>query len=123
MNKTFEYSAVVQTEEEIDIENIGNCSIIANDVIGKNWCLIIQTSLGFTDIFEFGPMFESGELPNSIKFTYNRIPYDDKKISRYISNFLNRKDGVIIQARQVELEEAKSIIINLGDLIYDERND
>ena len=124
MDKNFKYSTVIKKENDIQVEDIGNCAILANDDLTKTWCIIVKTVSGWTEVFEFGPVFpDIYDLPNSVKFVYSRFPYKEASVSRAIDKFLNRSDANITQAVQVTPEEAKSIIRNLGDYIDDKRND
>ena len=118
MTKDFEYLARVIVESSITVEDIGNCAIEANNDIGQFWCLIIRSDLGFTEIFEVGPVnLELDQLLKSCNWSYKRIAYSDNQISKIIDKFLNDGYRGITQAREIDMEEAKKYFINLADYI------
>lgn len=118
MTRTFEYLARVVVDGDITVEDIGNCAIKANDDLGKEWYLITSTDLGWTEIFEVGPIIpDMHELPVSVIWSYRRIEYSESKISKTIDTFLNDGRRQITQAQEVSKEEAKSNFRNLADYI------
>lgn len=118
MTGRFEYLTKVVVENELEIEEIGECAIIANNDLTETWILIISTELGFTDVFESGPYIGDMEiLPKYFSTTYKRIDYSEHKISKIIDKFLNEPSRGITQAREIDKEEAKSYFIDLVNYI------
>ena len=118
MNREFEYLARVVVESSINIEDIGDCAIEANNDLGQFWCLIVKTELGWTEIFEVGPVnLDLNELLKSCNWSYKRIEYSENNISKTIDRFLNDPYRKITQAREIDMEEAKKYFINLADYI------
>lgn len=114
MTKKFEYLTRVVVENEIEVEDIAECSIVANNDINEKWIIIISTELGLTDIFEIGPISsDMSELPNYFMSSYRRIEYSEYKISKIIDKFLNDASRGITQAQEIDKEEAKSYFIDL----------
>lgn len=112
---TYEYFYTSLATGELEVEDPGNCTIQACNDIGMIWYLIIQTTLGWTKIMEYGPAtpdFE--ELPKSVFCTFERIEFNDKKLNKKINDFLNNPKRGITQAMEVDrsiaFEDCKSII-------------
>ena len=118
MTRDFEYFTKVVVNASISIEDIGNCAIRANNDLGSFWFLIIQTELGFSEIFEYGPfIFNVEELPKSCNWFYKRISYSENALSKIIDKFLNDGYRCITQAEEISMEEAKENCRNLADYI------
>ena len=109
----FQYFQTVTLNADIEIEDIGNCAIKAFTDLGNEYILIIDTLLGWSRIFQYGPVRPDFDiLPAAVKESYNKIPFDERKIKNIIIKFLNMEG--ITQAIAVDREEAlddcKSII-------------
>ena len=95
--------------------------IEASNDTGMFWYLCIQTTLGWTKITEYGPATpDFYELPKSVMCTFNRIEFDEKKITNSISMFLNNSKRMITQAKVVDLDtmlsNTKSILQYISNL-------
>lgn len=118
MTKKFEYLSRIVVENDIEIEDIAECAIMANNDLDERWYLIVSTELGVTDIFEMGPVIDNMEmLPDFYSCTYKRIGYSEYKISKAIDSFLNNPSRGITQAIEVSKEEAKSKFFDLARFI------
>lgn len=112
----FEYLIQTTSNASLDIDDIGNVAIQAFCDSGNEYYLVIKTSLGWTEIFEFGPIIRDiKELPKRVSFTYRRIEYSESKIETTIDKFLN--GYCVTQAMVVGVDEAKKYIRNLADYI------
>lgn len=86
----FEYFYTQTAMGELEIEDVGNCAIEACNDDGQLFYLVIQSTLGWTKIFEYGPCTpDFRELPKSVMCTFNRIECDEKKICKRIREFVN----------------------------------
>ena len=116
---TFEYLQRVTVDAQLEIENIGDCVILANNDLGEEFYLIIKTELGWTEMLEYGPIVPDLELlPFPYNISYNRIEYNQGKIERTIDKFLNNPKRLITQARIVELAEISEYLINPINKLY-----
>lgn len=120
MRKTFEYFYSREAIGNLDVEDIGNCSIEANDDLGNFYYMVIDTNLGFTRIFEYGPCnSDFNELPKAVGCTFNRIEFNEKQIQKRIYSFLNAPHRNITQAQLVDrdyaLDGCKDIIEYMRD--------
>lgn len=112
----FEYSYSQRAEADIEIEDPYNCVIKTVDHMGKVACVLyIKTTLGETQIIEYGPVLVSGEdvLPKSVKYTFDRINFSESKIIGRISKFLNNPANKVFQADEVQLEDVYDLFYNL----------
>lgn len=123
MRKEFEYFFSRSAVGLLDVEDIGNCAIEANDDIGNFYYIVIETKLGFTKIFEYGPCNpDFNELPKSVACTFDRIEFNDKKIANAIYMFLNNGKRNITQAQLVEKDYALDGCIDIIEYMRNSNN-
>lgn len=117
---SFEYFYQRMAVGNLDIEDLGNCAIEANNDDGLFYYLLIETNLGFTKVFEYGPIQpDFHELPKSVKCTFDRIEYTEAKLSKIIQNFLNGGFKGITQAQIIDKD---TLLDNCTDIIEYMRN-
>lgn len=92
--------------DELEIEDIGNCSLIAYNDLGMYYILIIKTDLGLTQIFTEGPLISDYVLPKNVVCSFKRIDYNASKISKEINGFLNNPASKITSVIEVSIDEA-----------------
>ena len=86
----FEYSQRVVVEAELDIENIGQCAILARTDLGEEYYLMIRSELGDVDVIEYGPSIPDLEkFPANVVYTYDHFEYSDYKLQKRIDKFLD----------------------------------
>ena len=115
MRGSFEYFYTKAAIGQLDIEDIGQCCIQANNDEGLFYYLLIETRFGQTKILEYGPAApDFDELPKSVVCSFSRIEYSERAIMKRIEEFLNNRFRNITQAqlvdREVLFEDCKSII-------------
>lgn len=115
MSKNYDYFYTKLATGTLDVEDSGNCYIEAFNDEGHAYYLLIETSLGYTKIFEYGPAISDfQELPSQVVCTFDRIEFNQKEIDKRINNFLNNFKRNITQATEVErsviFENCKSLI-------------
>lgn len=116
---TFDYLQRVIVDGQLDVENIGDCIIQANNDFGEEFYLIIKTVLGWTEILEYGPCVpDLPELQYTYNIKYNKFEYNQSKIERTIDKFLNDAKRTITQAKLVELDEIRDYLINPIDKVF-----
>ena len=116
---TFDYLERVVVEAQLDVENIGQCVLQANNDVGEEFYLIIVTELGWTEVLEYGPIVPDLELlPATYNISYNRIEYNQGKLERIIDKFLNNPKRMITQAKVTELEEISEFLVNPITKLY-----
>lgn len=114
MRKSFEYLYTVKAEDNLDIEDIGNTCIACYNDLGYVWFLIIETTLGRTEIKQFGPFHVDFDIFSyGFNFNYQVMDYKESKICNIIDKFLNDNHKVITQAeifdKQVAYQKLKQI--------------
>ena len=113
-----EYASEATFTAVLSLSDVGNCAIEANNDDGQFWYMVVDTNLGWTRIFEYGPIIPQKELmEDSCVCYFSRIEFDMKKIIKSIDSFLNKsRKGYmsITQAREISagnaLAQCKSII-------------
>lgn len=114
----FEYFKQLVVGDQLEIDDIGNVCIIANDDVGHTYTLIVRTVLGQVQVWEFGPIIpEINELPPSVVSSYSRFEYSDNKVTKVIDKFLNNSYRSITQARVVDISEARKNMRNILEYI------
>lgn len=105
--KTFDYFYTRTAMDTLNVENVGNCCIECANDDGLFYYLIINTSLGLTDIFTYGPIIpDINELPKNVSCTYKSIEYNEKKLEAIISDFINDGYKKVTQAREIQIVDA-----------------
>ena len=102
----FDYFTVQTVMANIDIDDIGNCAIEANNDNGEFWYLIIRTTLGSTQVFEYGPTIHTGLMEKTVNCSFKRIEFTEAKVIKRIKEFLNNPYKNITQAKEMTIEEA-----------------
>ena len=115
----FEYFKQLVVGDQLEIDDIGNVCIVANDDLGRTYTLIVKTSLGQVQVWEFGPIVpDSTELLlPSVASLYSRFEYSDNKVTKVIDKFLNNSYRFITQARVVDISEARKNMVNILEYI------
>lgn len=113
--QSFEYFATRVINASLDIEDIGNCAIKACNDRGEEYYMLIETRLGQTRKFIYGPAMPDFDLlPASVNVSFNRFEFTEKRISKDIRSFLNNPFYQITQAFEISKEE---LLENCKDLI------
>lgn len=101
---TFDYLRTVTSLDYIEIPDIGNTYLCAYNDDGQEWYLAIHTYEGWTEVKEFGPLFDGHTITY---FTYNKFgrEYSDKKNSKVINDFINNTKREITQVLEIEEDE------------------
>lgn len=121
-----EYDQELQFMNGIDIADIGQFALEANNEEGFFWYLVVRTSLGITSLAECGPVIPDVELlPNNFKQGLTKMPFKEDKLIKAISFFLNDKSKKIIKAKEIEINDAlnqfrdlKSYLENYGNEVF-----
>ena len=89
----------------LEIENIKNCAIEANDDLGNFYYLIIKTTMGISNILEFGPINSVATPPTAYQ-KFKQAEVKDSKLVKIIYDFLNNELRKITQAKEISFEQA-----------------
>ena len=107
----FDYLCTTIVGNNLEVDDIGNCAIRAYTDYADEYYLVIKTSLGWTEIVEYGPIVQDLDtLSEKMMYTYDRFEYSEYKIEKRIDKFLNRRDKIITQAFVTDIEEIKPLI-------------
>lgn len=112
----FEYLQQITSMASLEVDDIGNTAIQCFSDYGETKVLIIRTIDGISEIIEFGPVnTDVKQLPDFVSYTYTRIEFNQRKIAKIISKFIN--DKIITQAQEIDFDSAKEVIKNLVDYV------
>ena len=121
----FEYARQSEFTADIEIDTIGNCAIRGTCMNEMYYICIIRTSVGLTELFESGPYLPDRTLSTICETSYQKIEYDERKIKKFISSFLQapRKPSIlnIYQAEQISIEEALDSCIDICNYMKQNR--
>lgn len=112
---TVDYLYELRPVGQLDVPDVGECCILARNDDGEEYYLVTHTTLGFTEIVQYGPSTpEIQQLPMSVKYSYQRIDYKEAKIRDIIDKFLNDRYAKITQADVIDIDD---VIGNMRNLV------
>lgn len=116
--RTYEYLYEVKATGFLEIENIGEVCLVANNDFLQEQVLIISTELGKTKIIQYGPFFvDNVQPPTNIMYTFSEIDFSEYKIDKTIEKFINDPKFRTSQVTVVSMEEALDRIIDLKEFL------
>jgi len=94
---SFGYVRRVTEDDILEIDDVKNCTIKANNDMGDGYYLTISTDNGWSTILECGPISDIRVpgLPVYITWNYSYIPAETRKINKIIDLFLNNPKRII----------------------------
>ena len=114
MEKTFEYFKELKANDSITIDSVGDCCIRAYNDDGQVYYLLIKTVMGFSKVYQYGPLDCDLEICNNYSCSIQQFEYSEKTLSKIIDNFLNDKYKKITQVFECDekefIENCKNII-------------
>lgn len=111
---SFPYFVKADAQAELLIDDIGNFAFKAFNDEGCEFILIVETRLGNTRIFTFGPVIPDLDLlPKSCSCSIKKCMFNSGKITKEVHGFLNNPYNKITQAFEVTKEEALADCRNL----------
>lgn len=122
---TFEYLQRVIVDGQLEVEDIGNCVIRGRSDLGEEHYLIVRTNMGEAEVIDYGPVDPTIDLlPFGVTLHYNRFEYNQNKLYKTITKFLNDPKRLITQADVVTFEEIDcNIKKSLESILYKEQVD
>jgi hypothetical protein len=116
--RTYEYLYEVKATGFLEIENIGEVCLVANNDFMQEQLLIIHTELGKTKIIQYGPVYvDNVQPPTNCIYTFTEIDFSDYKIDKTIEKFINDPKFRTTQVTQIEFEDAMDRITDLREFI------
>lgn len=116
--RTYEYLYEVKATGFLEIENIGEVCLVANNDFLQEQILIITTELGKTKIIQFGPIFiDNVQTSTDISYTFSEIDFSEYKIDKRIEKFINDPKFRTTQVKVVEMDEAMDRITDLREFL------
>lgn len=88
----FDFDKELVSNNYVDIDDLGNCAIQASNDECECYYLVIQTKLGKSLVFEYGPIVPDLEmLPDKVTTNISYMDYNQKELAKIIKFFLNDK--------------------------------
>lgn len=116
---TFDYLQRIVVDGQLDVDNIGDCVIQANNDFAEEYYLIVRTILGWVEVLEYGPCLpELQELQHNYTIKYSKFEYNQSRIEKTIDKFLNDAKRSITQARLTTIDEIRENLINPVDRMF-----
>ncbi len=90
----------------LNIEDPGNTCIVCQNEGFSMWYLAIRTIRGISHILTYGAVLPDTEnLTESFHLSYFKMKFNEKKLHKIISGFLNDLSKGIVEARECDIEE------------------
>lgn len=113
----FTYGPVTTYEHLVELEELGNVAIEVIDSELYCYYLVIRTELGQASILEYGPIVPDSQLlPSRTTIIFERITFDERRISQVISRFLyprNKGKNTVEAVHIIDVDTALDRGINL----------
>lgn len=121
MKTTIDFDKSTITNSSLDIPSVGHCAIEASNTDGYHYYLVIYTVCGTSYISQCGPVVpDIYHLPDGYACSFTTMEYNEKKLYKTISIFLNDFHHAITQARLVSLKEASQQIRDLSGYLLEQ---
>lgn len=133
MTHEYGYNGTSQYADYLELEDNLNFAIEAFDADYLAYYLVVFTKLGQTSILEYGPLSNEDDIvPEESTIKYVKMESDEKKIDGIIGKFLGAKKKLkshkknpfdtskfnkIVEVREISVEEALNLGINLFDFL------
>ena len=115
------YFIKTDAQAELIIEDIGNFAIKAFNDRGCEFIIILETKLGNTRLFTFGPIIPDLELlPQACGCNIRKFAFNAKRIMKELGSILNSPYNRITQAFEVTKEEALGDCRNLVQIMNED---
>lgn len=102
----FEFNRELTAQNFVDINNIGVFALEAINSSGMYYYYTVQTIMGTSVIASCGPIIPDLEtLPENFSIKVYQISYNENKLARGISLFLNDKEKQIVDAREIDIND------------------
>jgi len=103
----FEFNKQLSAQNQIDIENIGSFALEAYNDAGAYYYYLVKTILGQCVIASCGPVIpDIANIPSGFSVNLYKMPYNEIKLIKSISLFLNDKYKQITEATEIDIEDA-----------------
>ena len=103
--RQFKYMYEVTATGFLDIEDPCNTCIYTTNNLFQEYVLIIQTEMGRTKVFEYGPnLIDLDKLAPKVSFTYQEFDVNTNKVETLIDKFLAKTFAT--QAIEIDINDA-----------------
>lgn len=113
MKQVFNYMYTQSSMDELEVEDIGNVIIEANNDLGQFWLIWISTQFGYCYIVEYGPYYKNNKQTDYLYQKFEKIEYSEYKLEKKIDKFLNDPKRFITQVDFIDEDTARNIICSV----------
>ena len=116
MKASIEYLPQESYLASVEIEDIGDVALVMFNDAGQQWYLLTTTSLGWTKIYMFGPLFPDIDtlVIKSFSFNYSEIEYKESKLLNMIERFIQDPKKCITQVFEIQKQDVLERFKNLN---------
>lgn len=119
MQATLPYDKMVVAGGILDVDEVGSCNVRGVGEQGEEYYLIVETSLGYTYLFEYGPNIPDMQLlPDKVRCSLTKMEYKEDKLVKVIDRWLNDpskklKSAELIDDKYELLDACKDLISSM----------
>lgn len=110
------YCYKIEKTEDIEILDIENFALLCIGSTMKEYILMSTTKSGITSLIQYGPIsfIQDDFCFSEYKLTclYQRFEYNEKKLYKIISQYINDPVKMINTVSLIDFEEAKNKIVS-----------
>lgn len=111
-----DYSVTKSFDQSIDIVDAGNTCLKCTNSEFCEYYYMTKSIAGRVYILKFGPVLpDLGELCGGFAVDYYYMNYNDKKLAKDISLFINDSKKGITEVEAIEPEEGLAVLPNIGE--------
>lgn len=112
----FEYLRISTSMDSIEVDDIGNVYLRASNDDAKEWYMSIKTSLGWTEVKQFGPLkIDQNEFDYFFNFFYQKFEFSEKKLFKLIDDFINNSKKSITIAEVISKDEFEDKLMEVAN--------
>lgn len=117
----FDYDIEKIAIKELEVEDIGNVSLRCTNDLDECYVLVIKTSLGISFVMQYGPYVpDLNTLPKNVDCNFSRFDFNEVRIKKTISQFINNPKSKIKDIEIVDSEEILDECVNICEYMKNE---
>lgn len=112
----FEYMRISTAMDSIEVEDLGNVCLRASNDNADEWLMSIKTSLGWSEVKQFGPLkIDSEGFGFYFNFSFQKFEYSEKRLYKLIDDFINNPKKSITIAEIISEEDFDSKLMEVSN--------
>lgn len=103
----FEFNNQLLPQNVISIEKVGEFALEASSETGLYYYYLVKTVLGQCVAASCGPIIPYQQsIPPGFSINIYKMPYNETKLIKLINGFLNDKNKMIVEAKEIDIDDA-----------------